>query len=82
MTARCSICGNELGPDAVTFAAGGVVLFRPCDDCGGKVRQVAHMGAELGAKKLKAKLGDLIPPDVRAAAMKAVRIARIVAEED
>lgn len=79
---RCSICGAELGSDAVTFAAGDVVLFRPCPDCEKQARQVLRGSALLGARKLKVKLEELAGSELSAALRKAVRIARVVAEED
>lgn len=78
----CSICGAPLGEGAVTFTAGGYVLFRPCEDCADKARSVLRGTAELGASRLKLKLQELVPPEARQAASKAVRIAKIFAEED
>ena len=84
MTMRCSICSVELDDTAVTFTAGNVVVFRPCADCAKQAKQFAKAGALLGAKRLKATLEERIPDFGRVmdAARKAVRVARVIAEED
>jgi len=83
MGAHCSICGGPLTDDAVTFAAGGVVLFRPCVECEAHVRDAVKPVTQLGLKKLGA-LVERVPQaaEFMKTARKAIRIARVVAEED
>lgn len=81
---KCSICGSELGEDAVTFTAGDVLLLRPCGDCSKQVRQAVRIGSVLGARKLKATLEERVPhaKEIFGIARKAMRVAQVITEEE
>lgn len=82
MSARCSICGAPLREDDAAFGAGGRVLFHPCGICAGKTRELMRGVAGLLGDKVKRTVRDVVPPDIASAMSKAIRIGKVIAEED